>query len=211
MIHPTRWMMRKKVKSFTIEEGPYEQLFKLFKENYVDVSISYCLNKYIKDFLAYLQAIEAHLKASDKFSIPMSFVIETAAREPVFRVVTERVAGEGVDSIVEAEAWDLQKRYDAHIGRNPESLEKEKIEALDGLEAAAKFTKALIKLAAKSVKDHREPTDDEIVEVFRGAGGKGLEKAIREKWAPFMDRFDPDLGDLVKKAAKNKRTDGGER
>ena len=49
----------KKIKSFTMDEEPYEALFGMFKGNYVDVSLSYCLNKYIKEFLRYVEAIQA--------------------------------------------------------------------------------------------------------------------------------------------------------
>ena len=51
----------KKVKSFTMDEGPYEALFGMFKAHYVDVSLSYCLNKYIKELLRYSEAIQGEM------------------------------------------------------------------------------------------------------------------------------------------------------
>ena len=43
--------MRKKVKLFALEKRPYERLFQMFKDNYVEIRVSYCVNRYLKEFL----------------------------------------------------------------------------------------------------------------------------------------------------------------
>ncbi len=194
----------KKVKSFTIDEGPYNELFGMFKENYVDVSISYCLNKYIKELAAYLQAIRREVKDSEGYTVPMSFVIETVAREPIFQVPEDKAVGEG-ESPLRAEVKELQRRYDAYTKKGVTQAEDEtQITELDTMTALLKFMKVIGRALGSQIKNWREPTDDEYIEMLREEGGKPLHKAVREKLAPAMEKIDPDLKDLFKGKSKRK-------
>lgn len=195
----------KKVKSFTIDEGPYNELFTMFKENYVDVSLSFCLNKYIKELALYLQAVRRELSSEEGYTVPMSFVIETVTREPIFQVPEDRLIGESGESALRTEVGELQKKYDAYTkkGGAPVATEIRSAE-LDTMTAIVKLAKVVAKAVAKEVKERRELTDDEYIELVRREGGKPLHKAVRERLAPAINKIDPDLKDLFGKS-KSKR------
>ena len=105
--------MRKKVKSFALEDGPYEKLAAIFKENYVDMGISYCVNRYIKEFVEYLQSVQGELQKDPSYTMPMSFIIETRAREPIFRKFDSVLS-------IKDEVGELQAKFNTYINKNPE-------------------------------------------------------------------------------------------
>jgi len=175
--------MRKTAKSFAVEEEQYDKLFKLFRENYVEVSISYCVNRYIKEFLEYLDAVQTTLKKDSSYTVPMTYIIEMVAREPIFKKFD-------TESAVNEEVRELQKKYETYIRKNPgmeTELDKESI-VKDG--SFFKYLKAIMKMiVVEETKRGRELTDDEMVDMFRQSGGKGLQKYIREDIAPKIERI----------------------
>lgn len=195
--------MPKKVKSFTIDEEPYEALFKMFKENYVDVSISYFLNKTIKELLAYLESIQQEVKRSE-LKVPMSYIIETAVRGTLFKVLDEQPSG-GTESPLQQEARRLQKEYDIHIGKNPKEADNYDVSKIDKDVPLSVIVKAAVDSAIKDLFRKGGLTDDEVVENFRRIGGKGAQKKIREDVVPLLNKIDPPVGELAKKILRGKK------
>lgn len=175
--------MRKTAKSFAVEEEQYDKLFKLFRENYVEVSISYCVNRYIREFLEYLTAVQAELKKGSSYTVPLTYIIETVAREPIFKKFD-------TESAVTEEVKELQKKYEIYIRKNPgmeTEFDKNSI-VKDG--SFFKHLKAVMKMVVvEEAKLGRELTDDEMVDMVRETGGKGLQKYIREEIKPKMERI----------------------
>jgi len=193
----------KKVKSFTMDEGPYEALFGMFKANYVDVSLSYCLNKYIKELLRYLEAIQGEMNRTGQYTMPMSFVIETVARRPIFQVPEDKVLEGSEESSLTAEVNELQREYNRYNKKGAAPLVDEAhSRELDTMTGIVKFAKVVAKIAAREISG-RSLTDDEYVEMVRKEGGKALQKMVREKFAPAMG-FDT-TGSKGKSRAKVKK------
>ena len=179
--------MAKKVKSFTMDEEPYEALFKMFKENYVDVSISYFLNKAIKELLVYLQGIQEEVKRSG-LKVPMSYIIETAARGTLFKTLDQESAEGMSESPLQREAREYQRKYDLHIGKNPQEVDKYDIDKIDKNVGLSVIVKAAVDSAIKDLLRRGGLTDDDLVENIRRVGGKGAQKKIREDIAPVLTR-----------------------
>lgn len=192
----------KKIKSFTLDEEPYEALFGLFKGNYVDVSLSYCLNKYIKELLRYVEAIQGEMERTGEYTMPMSFVIETIARRPIFQVPEDRVFEGSEGSPLTAEVKELQGEYDRYTTKGAvQGGELTRNTELDTLTAIVKFAKVVAKVAAREISG-RKLTDDEYIEMVRKEGGKALHKMVREKFAPAIGIDNTGKG---KPGAKKKR------
>jgi hypothetical protein len=166
--------MRKKVKSFALEDGPYEKLFDMFKENYIEISISYCINKYIKEFLEYLKSIQNELYKDRSITVPMSFIIETVARQPVFKRFES-------DTAIKEEVKGLQRRYEGFIRKNPELDAELNNNTEKNGSLVASLVKIFKNVLVEEIQQGRDLTDDEIVEITRKHGSKGLQKYIREK------------------------------
>ncbi len=192
----------KKVKSFTMDEGPYEALFSMFKANYVDVSLSYCLNKYIKELLRYLEAIQGEMNRTGQYTMPMSFVIETVARKPIFQVPEDKLSAGSEESALMAEVKDLQREYDRYNKKGGAEVDEAQSRELDTMTAMLKFAKVVAKVAVREITGHKL-TDDEYIEMFKKEGGKPLQKAVRERLAPALG-FSP-TGSKGKSRAKTKK------
>jgi len=191
--------MAKKVKSFTIEEEPYEELSKIFRENYVDVSISYFLNKAIKELLQYLKSIQEEIKRSGDIKVPMSYIVENTVREPLYKSFDS--------SEIKKEVKEFQRKYDIHIKKNPEKISEYDVEKIDDDVSIAQVIKYVTKGVMKQLKERRELTDEEYLELVRETGGKGLRKKLNTKIIPAMDKIDPDLKDIAAKI-RGKKANG---
>jgi hypothetical protein len=187
--------MRKKAKSFAVEEEQYNELFGLFREYDVEVSISYCINRYIKEFLEYLKQIQKEIQKDVSLTVPMAFIIEFMAREPNFRKFDS-------DSSTRDEVKTLQEKYNIYIKKNPE-----KAKELDGKSTSdeIEFLKVinwLGKVALQELKAGRQMTTDELREMAVQVGGKQFLKAFRTKVGPIaekVEKYDPDLRDIYSK------------
>jgi 5'(3')-deoxyribonucleotidase len=184
--------MRKKAKSFAVEEEQYDRLFALFRENYVEISISYCVNRYIKEFLEYLIVVQKEMKKDTSYTVPMTYIIETIAREPIFKKFD-------TESAIKEEVKELQKKYETYIRKNPgmeSAFDKENI-VKDG--SFFKYLKAVMKIVAiEETKLCRELTDDEFAEKIKQYGGKGLQRYAIEDYYPKLER----LKDITKRNKK---------
>lgn len=187
--------MRKKVKSFALEDGPYEKLATIFKENYVDIGLSYCVNRYIKEFVEYLQSVEGELQKDPSYSMPMSFIIETRAREPVFRKFDSAIS-------VKEEVGELQAQFNAYIKKSPARPREQDMANLSDELIFTKLVQVLLKIILQEKKMGRELTGAETRDFITKIYGKDYlekigtqENLITDK----LDSYDPDLRELFTK------------
>jgi hypothetical protein len=179
--------MNKKVKSFTMDEEPYEALFKMFKDNCVDVSISYFLNKAIKELVIYLQGIQAELNRSPELKVPIPYIIETIVREPLYKYLDEELSEGMTESSLKREARELKRKYDLHIGKNPDQEANYDINKIDKNVPYSEVIKFITNGVINEIKK-RGMLTDEYVENIRVAGKKGVLKKIREDVGPALDK-----------------------
>jgi hypothetical protein len=196
--------MAKKVMSFTLDREPYEALFKMFKENYVDVSISSYLNRAIKELLTHLQSVQDEVKRLG-LKVPMSYVIETAARGTLFKALDSEAAEGVTESSLERQAREYQRKYDLHVGKNPEEAEKYDVDKIDKNVPFSAIVKYLTDSVLEEIGRRGRTTDDDYIDRMRKIGGKGLEKKLREDIAPFVQKIDPPVGEVVKKIVRKKK------
>jgi hypothetical protein len=172
--------MRKKAKSFAVEEEQYDQLYQLFRENYVEISISYCVNRYIKEFLEYLKNIKKELNKDASYTVTMPFVIEQIAREPIFKVFDSEYS-------IKEEADDLQNKYNIFIKKHPEKAKKFDISSIEGNAPTKEIFGVYMKFLWEEIRRRNIP-DDEIGLFIRsygqekGIGGIEFQKGFREKF-----------------------------
>ncbi len=187
--------MRKKVKSFALEDGPYEKLAAIFKENYVDMGISYCVNRYIKEFVEYLQSVQGELQKDPSYTMPMSFIIETRAREPIFRKFDSALS-------IKEEVGGLQTKFNSYIKKNPERSQELDISKLQDELQFTKLVQLLLKITWEEKKTDRAVTEDEIRDLMGKIGGKDFLETITTRVKPLTDKlenYDPDLRGLFEK------------
>jgi hypothetical protein len=198
--------MAKKAKSFAVDEEIYEAVFSMFKQNYVDVNISYCVNKYLKELLSYLRAMEGALKELPEFDVPMSFIIDSVAREPIFKSLNSTPGAGMTESTVRLEIKEHQRRYDMEVKKYPGQAAKYDISAIDDNVPNAQVIKYIIKTAYEVFKSGGKFPDDRAVEIAREIGDKNLQKKLREKVVPALDRIDPDVKDIVNKFKRRSKS-----
>jgi hypothetical protein len=187
--------MRKKVKSFALEDGPYEKLAVLFKENYVDMGISYCVNRYIKEFVEYLQSVKGELEKDPSYTMPMSFIIETRAREPIFRKFDSALS-------IKEEVGMLQAKFNTYIKKNPDRTQELEAANLNDELQFTKLVQILLKITWEENKTGRALTEDETRDLMGKIGGQDFLKSIRARIKPLTDKlesYDPDLRGLFDK------------
>jgi len=110
---------KKKIKTFTVDQETYDALVSMFKEYDAEVSVSYYVDKCLKDLLEYLKTLDnLRKREKEKYSVPMSYVIDTIAREPKMSIIECEEPGapyvEGSDELEE-----VQVRYEAERKRIP--------------------------------------------------------------------------------------------
>lgn len=187
--------MRKKAKSFAVEEETYTQLSEIFKENYVEVSISYCINKFMKDLLEYLQSVKAELKNNASCTVPLAFIIENVARDTLFKKFDTKQA-------IQEEIEKYQEIYNVYTKKNPDKIQNYDIESIKAELQYSKLANLLLKAQWQEIKLGREMNDDEWKELALSIGGKEFIKGVRTKVKPFIktiERYDPDLKDIWEK------------
>lgn len=112
-------MGKKKIKTFTVDEETYDSLVSMFKEYEAEVSVSYYVNACLKDLLSYLKTLDDLRKQEkEKYPVPMSYVIDTIARQPKMSVFEyddmDMPYVGGTDELDE-----IQVRYEAERKRIP--------------------------------------------------------------------------------------------
>lgn len=190
--------MRKTAKSFAVEEETYTQLSEMFKENYVEVSISYCINKYMKDLLEYLQSIKSGLTDSISFTVPLAFIIENVARDTLFKKFDSKQS-------IQQEIEKYQEIYNVYTKKNPDRVQDYDIDGIKAELQFNKFVNLLFQVQRKELKLGRELTDDEYRDLALSIGGKEFLKGVRTKIKPLVqaiEKYDPDLGDIWEKMSE---------
>lgn len=198
--------MRKKAKSFAVEEETYTQLSEIFKENYVEVSISYCINRYMKDLLEYLQSIKKELQNTDAFTVPLAFIIENVARDTLFKKFDSRQPA--IEEIAK-----YQEIYNVYTKKHPEKANDYDTENINAELQFSKVVQWVLKVIWEEKKIGRELTNDEVQELALKIGGKGFLKGIRTKLKPIADKFnkyDPDLRDVFSNMIRKLKNNDGE-
>lgn len=111
-------IVEKKIKTFTVDEETYGTLAVMFKEYEPETSLSYYVDKCLKDLLCYLIALDKLRKNdSKKYTVPMSYAIDTVAREHKMSILKVE-SGEGCVS-GQDELEEIQVRYEAEQKKIP--------------------------------------------------------------------------------------------
>lgn len=106
--------MSKKIKSFTVDEDPYNRLVAIFKGNGAKTSISMYLNNQVKWLVERLDDLEKGIKNME-YQIPMSFVIDEIVKdsERSGRLSTETYKDDPISELQMA-LMDWADSYDAY-------------------------------------------------------------------------------------------------
>ena len=111
-------MGKKKIKTFTVDEEVYDAVLAMFKESETEVSVSYFLDKCLKDLLRYLEIMKAQKETSAEYTVPMAFIIERTVKSAIISTADEYpVPGMFADTESEISGW--QNEYEAHTRNMP--------------------------------------------------------------------------------------------
>ena len=111
-------MRTKKIKAFSVDEKTYDELITKFKESGAEVSLSYYVDKCLKDLHMYLVAMEKGKKKSRQYNVPMSFIIEEVVKMPIISLEYELpVPGMRMDTFNEIDEWNAE--YEARKMKIP--------------------------------------------------------------------------------------------
>lgn len=113
-------MSKKKIKTFTVDAETYDSLVAMFKEYEAEVSVSYYVDRCLKDLLKYLRTLDDLRKQeAEKYSAPVGYVIELIAKEPKMSIL-EYVDEPDAQYIPGRDELDeIQARYEADRKRIP--------------------------------------------------------------------------------------------
>jgi hypothetical protein len=113
-------MAKKRIKTFTVDTETYDALVAMFREHEAEVSVSYYVDRCLKDLLKYLSTLDdLRRKEPDKHSVPMSYVIDTIAREPKMSIIELEDSAAGPYVVGTDELEEIQIRYEAERKRIP--------------------------------------------------------------------------------------------
>lgn len=169
--------MAKKIKTFTVDEEVYNSLIGKLKDKDVDVNISFLLNKYLKEYLDYIEIVEEELKQSKEYSVPVSSIINALGNLHNFDIYNQQSEAEKKILLKEnINKW--QKQYD-EVKHEKTSLtlngdeykEYKAIEKKYGINDAIKFlfkvlSRQTLKLRELTVEEYKA-TEKEIGPDFR--------------------------------------------
>ena len=111
-------MRTKKIKAFSVDEGTYNGLIEMFKKSGAETSLSYFVDKCLKDLHRYLKMIEEEKKKSDQYNVPMSFIIDETVRTPIISMYDEiPVPGMFKPTLTEIDEW--QDEYESRKMKIP--------------------------------------------------------------------------------------------
>lgn len=193
--------MPKKVRTFTVDVGPYDALVALFKEHKGEASVSFCLDRYIKEALAYFQSIKEGLSGSTAYTVPFSFIVEAAAKTPKFKDLSKGSGAGDTPSAVTAELDEWQRAYDEEMRESLKLTVDPKV--FNKVHNAAKtygvtdVMTFFFRVKLEEAKKGRELTDDEYRGVVE-AMGEGFDEFRKKKVIPALDRIDQALDKALK-------------
>lgn len=105
-------MRKKKIKTFSVDESVYDELMGLFRDSNAEVSLSYFVDKSLKELLEYLRVIEDMKKGDIQYTVPMSYIIDNVVRSKHMTSIEVRGSDETSEE-VEYEIKEWQNRYEA--------------------------------------------------------------------------------------------------
>lgn len=82
--------MRKKIKSFTLNEEIYNSLVTIFREHKVEGSLSLFVHNSMKEFLDYINGIKKEV-VFKHYKVPMSYIVGEIIKNPLLMGRTEDV------------------------------------------------------------------------------------------------------------------------
>ena len=112
-------MRKKHIKTFSVDENIYSELVEIFKKSEPEVSLSYFVDKCLKDLHRYLKHIEEERGKSDQYTVPMSFIIEEVVKAPIISL-NDEIPLPGMSEYVLTEIDEWNAEYEArkmHIPR----------------------------------------------------------------------------------------------
>lgn len=111
-------MKTKKIKTFSVDEKIYNDLIGLLKKYRAETSLSYFVDKCLKDLHRYLKHVEEERNKSDKYTVPMSFIVEEVVKAPIISLYDEiPTPGMFQDILTEVDEWDAE--YEARKMKIP--------------------------------------------------------------------------------------------
>lgn len=105
-------MRKKKIKTFSVDENVYDELIGLFRDSNAEVSLSYFVDKSLKELLKYLRVLQDMKEGNDEYSVPMSYIIESVVRSKYITSLDVSYPEETAEEIKD-EIGEWQNRYDA--------------------------------------------------------------------------------------------------
>lgn len=111
-------MGKKKIKTFTTDEEIYDAVVKMFKESEAEVSVSYYLDKCLKELHRYLERMKTEKEKSGEYTVPMKFIIERMVRSPIVSI-DDTLPSPGMFIAEETDIWGWQQEYEAHTRNIP--------------------------------------------------------------------------------------------
>jgi hypothetical protein len=162
------------------------------------------MNKYVKDLLRYLKPINQALKECSDYNVPMAFIIETKAREPLFKFLDGDASPGAGESSLAQELRELQGKYDEHIKKNPPAR-RDMVGGFGKQLPIGTLVRYLAKMMVEDAKNLGKTPDDRFTEVAMEVGGKELIQFMRDKVAPALERIDPDVTELIGRTKSHKK------
>ena len=161
-------MRKKTIKTFSVDVGAYDALVAMFRESGAEVSVSYYVDKCLKELARYLETMKAQKGQTEECTVPMSFIIERVARSPILSMADETPLPGMFAADMETEIGGWQLEYEAHTRNMPSQLW--------GLVKSGKFTMSADKKVATNIKSGRKYTLDESGDLVEAAAGKDTEE-----------------------------------
>ncbi len=104
-------MRKKRIKTFSVDERVYDELITFFRDSNVEVSLSYFVDKSLKELLKYLRVLH-QMKQDERYTVPMSYIIDNVVRSKY--ISSLEVSGpEGTPEDIRDEIEEWQNRYEA--------------------------------------------------------------------------------------------------
>ena len=112
-------MARKKIKTFSVEVEAYDALIAMFSESSAEVSVSYYVDKCLKELARYLKTMKTEKEQSEEYTVPLSFIIERVVRSPIMSLDDSIPAPGMFVKDYEREIYWWQQEYEAQIQKMP--------------------------------------------------------------------------------------------
>jgi hypothetical protein len=114
-------MRKKQIKTFSVDEDIYNELVEIFRKSESEVSLSSFVDKCLKDLHRYIKHIEKNMKKSNRYTVPMSFIIGEVVKAPIISLYDE-VTSPGVFQDVTTDLDEWQTEFDARNMKMPRAF-----------------------------------------------------------------------------------------